>query len=300
MFANKSIRIGICVAVATVAALSRARSTSGQAAAPIRYVFGTNSFTDSKGQIWSPVPTSELPVSVDWHWSSCAKADTFTGTPDPGLYREQIAEDAGDMVLTVPVPSGSYVVNLYFAEPCPYTAGERVFGVALNGATVVPRLDLAARAGAEKPVIESASVNGSEVRLDLKRITDEPVIAAIEILPNSSPSTSSFQLAATLKWDDGTPVAGTVVVAQEISSNPAASKSLGSFPLDAKGATTANLTPDLTLPLAFSFTLMNPTGVVVNTLKFSCDTLTLKGFPHTLNPSIILNKSSATLKSFSF
>jgi Malectin domain len=304
MGTKKCMGIRICLAVATVAWLTAARSASGQAlaVAPIRYIFGTKSFTDSKGQIWSPVPTSELPASLDWHWSSCAKDDTFAGTADPGLYREQIAEDTGDMVLTVPVPSSSYIVNLYFAEPCSYTAGERVFGIALNGSTVVPRLDLAATAGAEKSVIESATVNGSEVRLDLKPITDEPVIAAIEILPksSSSPSTSSFQLTTTLKWDDGTPVAGTVVVAQEISINPVASKSLGGFLIDGNGAVTASLTPDLTLPLTFSFTLMNPAGVVVNTLKFSCDMLTLKTFPHTLSPAVVLNKSSATLKSFSF
>ena len=126
MGTKKCIRIRICLAVATVASLTAARSASAQAlaVAPIRYIFGTNSFTDSKGQIWSPVPTSELPASVDWHWSSCAKDDTFAGTPNPGLYREQIAEDTGDMVLTVPVPSSSYIVNLYFAEPCSYTAGK--------------------------------------------------------------------------------------------------------------------------------------------------------------------------------
>ena len=297
MGAKKSIRIGMCLAAAVAAALATARSASGQTASPVRYVFGTTSFTDSKGQVWLPVPTSDLSGSADRHWSNCARAAVFTGTPDPGLYQEQIGQDSGDMVLTVPVPSGSYIVNLYFAEPCSsYTAGNRVFGVALNGTTIVSRLDLAASAGVRKPVIESAPINGAEVVLDLKRITNDPVIAAIEILPASS----AFQLAAKLKWDDGTPVAGTVVVAQEISTNPPASKSLGSFLLDANGATTASVTPDLTLPLTFSFTLINPAGAIVNTLSFSCDLLTLKVFPRTVDSSIVLNKSSATLKSFSF
>jgi hypothetical protein len=84
--------------------------------------------------------------------------------------------------------------------------------------------------------------------LDLKPIANHPVIAAIEIL-SSSPS---FQVAAKLNWGDGTPVAGRVFVAQEISTNPAASQSLGSFPLDATGAATGSLTPltfFITLPL---------------------------------------------------
>lgn len=107
----------------------------------------------------------------------------------------------------------------------------------------------------EKPVIEFAPVNGSEIVLDLKRITNDPVIAAIEILP-----ATSFQLAVKLKWDDGTPVAGQVAVAQETSTDPPASTSLGSFPLDANGAATGSVSPDLALPLDFSFTLINPTG----------------------------------------
>jgi hypothetical protein len=297
MGARKSIRVGICLAVAAVATLPAARLVSGQTAPPLRYVFGTNPLTDSRGQTWSPVPTSDLAGSPSWSWSKCAKEANFTGTTDPGLYREQIVETSGDMVLTVPVPSGSYIVNLYFAEPCSYFApGSRVFGVVLNGTTIVSRLDLAATAGVEKPVIESASVNGSTVVLDLKRITQAPVIAAIEILPSSP----SFQVAAKLKWDDGTPIAGTVLVTQEISTNPVVSQSLGSFPLDANGTTTASLTPDLTQPLTFSFALIAPTGFIVGTLKVSCTAPVLTAFPRTLNPSIILNRSSATLKSISF
>jgi Malectin domain len=297
MGAREGIRLGICLAFAAASALPAARPAWGQTTAPLRYVFGTTSFTDSKGQTWSPIKTSDLAGSASWYWSNCAKGAKFTGTPDPGLYREQIVETSGDMVLTVPVPSGTYTVKLYFAEPCSYyVPGERVFGVVLNGTTLVPRLDLAATAGVEKPVIKSASVNGSKVVLELKPITQVPVIAAIEILPSSP----SFHVAAKLHWDDGTPVAGTVLVAQEISTNPATTQSLGGFRLDANGVATASLTPDLSLPLTFAFTLLTPTGAIVNTLKVSCTALALTGLPRTLNPSIILNKPSATLKSFSF
>ena len=296
MGTRKSIRVGICLAVAALAALPAARLASGQTAPPLRYVFGTNSFTDSKGETWSPIPTSDLAGSASWYWSTCAKEAKFTTATDPGLYREQVVETSGDLVLTVPVPSGSYIVNLYFAEPCSYFApGSRVFGVVLNGTTIVPSLDLAAVAGVEKPVVESASVSGSKVVLDLKRITQAQVIAAIEILPSPT-----FQVAAKLKWDDGTPIAGTVLVTQEISTNPVTSQSLGSFPLDANGTATASLAPDLTQPLTFSFALIAPTGAIAGTLTVSCTALALTAFPRTLNPSIILNRSSATVKSISF
>jgi hypothetical protein len=294
----RSIRVSLCLAVAAMALLSAAKTASGQTA-PIRYVFGTNSYTDSKGQFWSPVPTSYLTGSRGYHWSNCSKSATFTGTPDPGLYQQQIAQDYGDMLLTVPVSSGSYTVNLYFAEPCANTvAGSRFFGLIVNGTTVVASLDLTATAGVEKPVIETVQVTGSQIALDLKRLNNDPLIAAVEILPQSS--SSSFQIAAKLHWDDGTPVAGTVVVAQIISSNPTSSKTLGSFPLDTTGATTASLIPDLTLPLSFSFTLINSAGTIVNTLGFTCDPSTLKVFPRTLSPQIVLAKASATLKSLSF
>jgi hypothetical protein len=297
MGTRKAFRIGICMAVAAVASLSAARSASAQTTAPIRYVFGTNSYTDSKGQGWSPVPTSYLNGSGSWHWSTYAKNASFTGTPDPGLYEQQIAEDTGDMFLTVPVPSGTYTVNLYFAEPSSsYTAGMRVFGVVLNGKTIVSRLDEVATVGVEKPVIESAPVNGSEIVLDLKRISNDQTIAAIEILPQLSP----FQLTAKLKWDDGSPVTGTVAVSQEISTAPAESKDLGTFPLDASGTTSGGITPDLTLPLNFSFTLINPNGAIVNTFTFSCDMPTLKMLPHAVTATVVLEKSSATLESFSF
>jgi malectin (di-glucose binding ER protein) len=296
MGTRKSIRVGICLAVAALAALPAARLASGQTAPPLRYVFGTNSFTDSKGETWSPIPTSDLGGSASWYWSTCAKEANFTATTDPGLYREQVVETSGDLVLTVPVPSGSYIVNLYFAEPCSYFApGSRVFGVVLNGTTIVPSLDLAATAGVERPVVESASVSGSKVVLDLKRITQAQVIAAIEILPSPT-----FQVAAKLKWDDGTPIAGMVLVTQEISTNPVTSQSLGNFPLDANGTATASLTPDLTQPLTFSFALIAPTGSIAGTLTVSCTALALTAFPRTLNPSIILNRSSATVKSISF
>ncbi len=296
MGTRKFIRIGICLATAAVALLSTAKSASGQAA-PIRYVFGTKSFTDSKGQIWTPVPTSYLSQSAKYHWSDCSANDAFTGTTSSGLYKEQIAEDSGDMVLIVPVTSAFYTVNLYFAESCPVIAkGARVFGVTLNGTTIVTSLDVVATAGMEKALIESGPANGTEIVLDLKRIVNDPMIAAIEILPASS----SFQFTALLKWDDGTPVTGSVAVAQETSNNPPTSNPLGSFALAANGTATGGLTPDLTLPMTFSITLINSAGVIDNTLTFSSDLMTINAFPHAVSASLVFSKASGTVESFTF
>jgi malectin (di-glucose binding ER protein) len=303
MAAKQTIRVAICFAFAAIAILPAAGPASAQNA-PIRYVFGPRAHSDSKGQLWSAVPVSAISASVSYHWSTCSKGATFTGTPDPILYAQQMVEDSGDLLLSIPVPSGTYTVNLYFAEPCAdMLAGSRIFGVAVDGTTIVPSLDLTATAGVEKPVIETVQVTNSQIALDLRPIKNSPLIAAIEILPvssSSSPASSSFQISAKLHWDDGTAVAGTILVAQVISANPPSSKSLGTFTLDTTGAATASLSPDLTLPLSFTFTLVNPSGSTVNTLGFTVDSLTLTAFPHTLTPQITLTKASATLKSFSF
>jgi hypothetical protein len=304
MGAKLTIRVAICFAFAAIAILPAAGPASAQSA-PIRYVFGTNSYTDSKGQLWSPVPAAAISASVSHHSSICTKNANFTGTSDPALYSQQMVEDIGDLLFSIPVPSGTYTVNLYFAEPCANTRpGSRIFSVAVDGTTIVPSLDLTATAGVEKPVIETAQITNSQISLDLRPIKDAPLIAAIEILPattsSGTPAPSAFQISAKLHWDDGTAVAGTILVAQTISANPPSSKSLGTIKLDSTGAATASLTPDLTLPLTFTFTLVNPSGATVNTLGFTVDALTLTAFPHTLNPQITLAKSSATLKSFSF
>lgn len=271
----------------------------GQTASAIRYVFGPNSYTDSTGELWSPVPVSELPASSTWHWSTQATTAAFTGTPDPGLYKQQIAENAGDnMTLTVPVAAGTYTVNLYFAEPYYVAAGDRIFGVVVNGTTIVSRLDLFATAGLGKPVIESAQVTGSQVALDLTPIISSPIIAAIEIIPAST--TTSFNITATVKWDDGTAVTGSIAIAQVISTSPTSTKSLGTFALNSSGVAAATVTPNLSLPLTFSITLLSTSGQVVNTMTLSCDLKTLQTFPQTVSPSIVLAKADSALKSFSF
>jgi hypothetical protein len=111
---------------------------------------------------------------------------------------------------------------------------------------------------------------------------------------------SAYSITATLTWDDGTPIAGTVAIAQQISTNPLTANSLGSFRLDANGTATGNLTPNLALPLTFVVTLINPAGTVVNSMTLFANNQILQGAPHVFHPLIVLTKSSATVKSVSF
>jgi hypothetical protein len=81
------------------------------------------------------------------------------GTPDEPLYR---TGRVGGRGYQVPVPNGRYRVTLRFCEPFVDRAGVRAFDVALNGVTVIPNLDIFARAGRNRAL--DFSFDGIEVK----------------------------------------------------------------------------------------------------------------------------------------
>lgn len=116
----------------------------------------------------------------------------------------------------------------------------------------------------------------------------------------SPASSAGYDVTATLKWDDGTAVAGTLSLAQVTSTNPLTMNSLGSFPLGPNGVAKGIINPDLTLPLTFSVTLVNPSGAAVNSITLFANPQLLQGLPRTFSPSIVLAKSNADVNSVSF
>jgi hypothetical protein len=170
-------------------------------------------YKDSKGQAWS----ADFGFNTG-NASGCAPSSTVTGTSDPFLFKSARWDGTGtpEMQYTFAVPNGSYVVNLYFAETCAYTAGTRVFDVRLQGSTVFSALDIAKIAGVNHALVKSAtvSVTGSQLTIGFVHHLDNPIITAIEILPataatapaiSSQPSsktvttgqTATFSIAAT-------------------------------------------------------------------------------------------------------
>jgi beta-galactosidase len=82
------------------------------------------------------------------------------------------------------VPNGDYDVELLFAEPLALAAGERVFQVAINGKTVVPKLDLAAQGNVASatPMTFSTSVNdGTGLSITFHSIHGAPILNAIRV-----------------------------------------------------------------------------------------------------------------------
>jgi hypothetical protein len=116
----------------------------------------------------------------------------------------------------------------------------------------------------------------------------------------ASANTATFNTTATLKWDDGTPVAGTVTISQQTSASPVTLNSLGSFPLNSSGVAQGAITISLSSPLTFLVTLVNTSGTVVNSMNLFANNQVIQTLPHTFNPSIVLSKSNGSVVSVSF
>ena len=99
-------------------------------------------------------------------------------TPLYFTYRSGIKE------YRVDVPDGTYDVELLFAEPLHLAPGERVFQVAIDGRTVLPRLDLAMRSGVARatPITFTTSVaDGQGLSISFRPIHGDPILNAIRV-----------------------------------------------------------------------------------------------------------------------
>jgi hypothetical protein len=82
------------------------------------------------------------------------------------------------------LPSGRYTVTLKFCEPHYDAPERRVFGVQLQGATAIDRLDVIAKVGRNRALdytFPDIVVDDGWLRIDFLRIVELPAIAAIAI-----------------------------------------------------------------------------------------------------------------------
>ena len=190
-----------------------ALSTCGLAQAQtsaIRVKCGGPAYTDSKGQAWS--------ADMDFNGGLVsAVTGPVSGTTDPALFQDgRMPSDTAPLVYTFPVANGSYHANLYFAELYSGDAfvGGRVFNVKVEGTTVLQNFDIFASAGANTALIKGvdfAVTNGSAtIELDNVPGHDRGKIAAIEIISNSSASSTQPSLTLNFTYPDATPVQGTL------------------------------------------------------------------------------------------
>src|ERR1051326_534794 len=167
----------IAVLALLLASVASAQQTS------VRVHAGGTVFTDATGKVWQ----ADTGLFNTGTLSGCATNATFTGAPDPNLYKSQRygATSNPEMTYTLTgLANGTYTVNLYFAEPCAYVVGQRIFGVTLQGQAVLSNFDIVAAAGgARKAVIKkfTATVTAGTLSVVFTHGTkDNPMIAAIE------------------------------------------------------------------------------------------------------------------------
>jgi len=104
------------------------------------------SYTNSKGQVWSADTDSVGGATVN------RGAITIANTTDPQTEHYRMSG------YRVPVPNGTYTVNLEFAEPYLTAAGQRVFDVGVGGQTLT-NLDVFGQAGGKNTALIKSFTN---------------------------------------------------------------------------------------------------------------------------------------------
>lgn len=185
-----------CIAAASSAAVS---GTTCTWSADTNFSGGTpSSFTQ----------TVTIPTSV-------------TSSPPQNLFKNQ---RYGVMTYTIPnlTAGKQYSVKLLFAEEYYSAVGQRVFNVAINGASVLSNFDIRATAGASNTAVEkafTATANSSgQIVIAFSAITDLPAINGIQVTPASaipflciaSASSSSIS-GSTCTWSSDTYFSGGTV-----------------------------------------------------------------------------------------
>jgi Malectin domain/Immunoglobulin I-set domain len=179
-------------------------TASANAQSTIRVNVGGPAYTDSKGQAWS----ADFGFNSG-NASNCAPRSTVKGSTDPFLFKSARVRGSTNPELqyTFPITNGSYIVNLYFSDPCDSVVGDRVFDVQLQGVTVFPALDIVQVVGLNHALIKSATVSVTNHQLTIRFVhrKDNPILAAIEIVPAT---------AATMPAISGQPSSMTVTTGQ--------------------------------------------------------------------------------------
>jgi hypothetical protein len=109
-------------------------------------------------------------------------AHSIDGTNDDTLYQSERFSEAA---YRFTVPNGTYSVLLKFAEIYPYSRpGTRVFSVSIEGATVLPALDVAATAGGLWRALDytfTTTVTDGVLSIDFQPIESFPKVNGVMV-----------------------------------------------------------------------------------------------------------------------
>ena len=139
---------------------------------------------DAQGQSWS--------ADVDYTGGTPDVATspvTIAGTDSPVLYNGQRYGNPS-FSYQFALPNGSYTVTLRFAETYVTGPGMRLFGIAINGATVETGFDIYAAAGAMNTAVDETypvTVSDGQIQIDFTQGTMQfPKVDAIQVAQGST------------------------------------------------------------------------------------------------------------------
>jgi hypothetical protein len=154
---------------------------------PIRINAGGTFFTDSAGRVWNADTGFNGGYVSQFSWP-------ISNTTSQELYQTE-RWSPSTLQYQLPVPNGTYIVNLKFADNYFSMPGERVFNIVLNGQTVQNNFDIVAAAGSGHSAIDKSylvtATNGL-IDIQLVPLVQNAQICAIEIITPPAPVATTF------------------------------------------------------------------------------------------------------------
>jgi parallel beta-helix repeat protein len=177
----------------TTTTTSATTATAISAGSPVLINTGGSQYTDTTGRIWQADR-----FFTGGQTDNQAVGHAIANTSNPALYQD---ERYGAMTYNLPVSNGTYTVKLHFADIYSGTqgAGLRVFNVNVNGTAFLSNFDIYSKVGGYTADVEQTTTNVTNGNLSIAfgKIVEQPQIAAIEVLPNGTPSGTTTTTAAT-------------------------------------------------------------------------------------------------------
>ncbi|MFV2103513.1 nucleoside hydrolase-like domain-containing protein [Micromonospora sp. LOL_024] len=152
--------------------------------------------TGPSGAVWAVNPGGSAFTSSDGTafvadagfsgGSTYSNSVPINGTTDDTLFQ---SERYGDFTYTAPVPNGTYVVSLYFAETYHTAAGMRSFDVLMEGTERISDLDIYAQAGASTAYVTqtNVAVGDGAINLQFRSNVENAKINAIKVSTVANP-----------------------------------------------------------------------------------------------------------------
>jgi hypothetical protein len=137
---------------------------------------GGNDYTDLKGKNWVG----------DYYFNGgdlLYTSDAVTNSQDLPIYRSGRAGLWGDFSYTIPAVNGTYTVTLHFNEIQYWNKGDRIFNVAINGATVLSNFDILSQVAPRTALTVQIPVNVTtgKVQIDVTGVVRKGLLNGIQI-----------------------------------------------------------------------------------------------------------------------